>query len=119
MALFAVTKARIHLPASAETNVYEVPLTPDIVAQRRLSVAWVQRRHVTATVGVGYPTQVPVSTVTASPTVASDEIAGATLRPAGRVTADVVALVDSAEPEAFVPVTFSLSSFPASLTVGV
>jgi hypothetical protein len=116
--LFAVTKARIHLPESAEASVYEVPLTPGIVAQRRLSVAWVQRRHVTATVGVGYPTQVPVSTVTASPTVASEEIAGATLRPAGRVTADVVALVDSDDPDAFVPVTFNLSSFPASLAVG-
>ena len=119
MALFAVTKARIHLPESAETSVYEVPLTPAIVAQRRLSVAWVQRRHVTATVGVGYPTQLPVSTVTASPTIASDEIAGATLRPAGRVTADVVALVDSADPDALVPVTFNLSSFPASLAAGV
>ena len=97
---------------------YEVPLTPAIVAQRRLSVAWVQRRHVTATVGVGYPIQLPVLTVTTAPTVASDEIAGATLRPAGRVTADVVALVDSADPDALVPVTFNLSSFPASLAVG-
>ena len=72
----------------------------------------------TATVGVGYPTQLPVSTVTASPTVASDAIAGATLRPAGRVTADVVALVDSADPDALVPVTFSLSSLPVSLAAG-
>ena len=118
MALFAVTRARIHLPESAEPSVYEVPLAPGIVAQRRLSVGCVQRRHVTATVGVGYPTQLPVSTVTTSPTVASDEIVGAKLRPAGRVTADVVALVDSADPEALVPVTFSLRSLPASLAVG-
>lgn len=124
-AFVAVSDTEMNLPRSVEVSTYVEPVAPEIVAHPVANVvedalcAAAHRTHVSDTVGLGVPVQVPGVAVSVEPTravpviVAAEEFAGAVPTAVGAAVKIVEFTPD------FDPVTLTVMNLPTWADVGV